>query len=75
MIYILNLEIVNIILKKAPELINDIRTKTGDYSSKLPHLTYEEEINKKINNIEYDYSDDILKLNDDIKMKLRLKFN
>ena len=58
-----------------PELINNIRIKTGDYSSKLFHLPYEEETDKKINNIEYDYSDDILKLNDDIKMKLRLKFN
>ena len=52
------------------ELIRNLRTKTGDYSAKLPHLYLEEGIDQKISSMEYDYVDDILKLNQDLKIKL-----
>jgi hypothetical protein len=53
------------------ELIRNLRTKNGDYSAKLPHLHFEEGIDQQISSMEYDYIDDILKLNQDLKIKLK----
>ena len=54
-------------LTNVTELVHNLRIKTGDYSFKVPHAKFEEGIDKKIINMEYDYVEDILKLNDDMK--------
>ena len=54
-------------LTNITELVHNIRIKTVDYSFKVPHAYLEEGIDKKIIDMEYDYVEDTLKLNDDIK--------
>ena len=50
-----------------PKKIRKLIVKTGDYSVKLPHLLKEVEIGKKIEEIDYNYIDDILKMNEHLK--------
>ena len=50
-----------------PKKIRKLIVKTGDYSVKLPHLMKEVEIGKKIEEMDYDYIDDILKMNEHLK--------
>ena len=50
-----------------PKKVKKLIIKTGEYSVKLPHLNKENEIDKKIENMEYDYIDDMLQMNEQFK--------
>jgi hypothetical protein len=50
-----------------PKRVKKLIIKTGEYSVKLPHLNKESEIDKKIEDMEYDYIDDMLQMNEQFK--------
>ena len=50
-----------------PERVYNLKTKFGHRNKNEKILEKEVEIDKKINTLEYDYIDDILKLNDNLK--------
>ena len=50
-----------------PKKVKKLIIKTGEYSVKLPHLNKESEIDKKIEDMEYDYIDDMLQMNEQFK--------
>ena len=53
-------------LTNIPDIIYKVKAKTGDYTIKLNNLDKCVNIDKNINNLEYKYTEDILKLNEDI---------
>jgi len=53
-------------LTNIPDIIYKVKAKTGDYTVKLNNLDKCVDIDKNINNLEYKYTEDILKLNEDI---------
>jgi hypothetical protein len=56
-------------LTNIPELMHNLIIKTSSYGEiDYKNLEKEEEIDKIIHDIEYDYTDDILKMNEHLKL-------
>ena len=58
-------------LTNIPDIISKVKAKTGDYTIRLNSLNKCIDVDKNINNLEYKYTEDILRLNEDLnKIKI-----